>query len=232
MWVSAILLGLISSLHCIGMCGPIAMMLPVSRNPGKKTLQLLTYHFGRILAYATIGLIFGTLGRGFHLAGWQQYLSIFAGVGMLLVAFVPERQLARYNFSKPLYRLLSKIKSALGQRLRNPSFTSLLTIGLLNGFLPCAMVYAALFGALASDSIVASVGFMTLYGIGTIPLMTTVVYLQQWLTHPLRQRIQKVIPYALACLGILFVLRGLGLDIDHVSPSALQLFVQTTPNCK
>jgi len=63
MLFSGFILGLISSLHCIGMCGPIAMMLPVDhKNPTKKVIQLLTYHLGRITAYMTLGLVLGLLG--------------------------------------------------------------------------------------------------------------------------------------------------------------------------
>jgi sulfite exporter TauE/SafE len=65
MLYSAFIFGLISSLHCIGMCGPIAMMLAVDRdNPIKKVTQIITYHLGRMSAYASIGLLFGLLGRG------------------------------------------------------------------------------------------------------------------------------------------------------------------------
>ena len=75
MLYTAFIFGLISSFHCIGMCGPIAMMLPVDRNnQAKKTLQIITYHIGRLTAYATIGLLFGLLGKGFFLAGMQQKL--------------------------------------------------------------------------------------------------------------------------------------------------------------
>ncbi len=233
MIATAILLGLISSLHCIGMCGPIAMMLPLARhNPEKKALQLMAYHSGRLSAYAAIGLLFGILGRGFYLAGWQQQISIVAGVVMILIALVPEKKLARYNFSGRVYRLLSKVKSALGQRMRNPSAASLYTVGLLNGFLPCALVYAAVFGALASPGISHSIRFMIMFGLGTIPLMSAVVYVQHLVTGKLRRGVGKIIPYAIAGLGMVFILRGLGLDIAFLSPSSMQLFVQAMPDCR
>lgn len=233
MLYSALLLGLISSLHCIAMCGPIAMMLPVSQhNPEKKALQIITYHFGRLTAYATIGGLFGFLGMGFYLAGIQQQLSITVGILMILIAVTPEKTLAQYNFSKPIYRIISNVKSALGKRLKNQSFRSLFTIGLLNGFLPCAMVYAALFGAMASQEVLPAMTYMTLFGLGTVPLMSSIVYINSWVTLPIRNKIQKVIPYAIACLGILFILRGLSLDIHYISPSKTNLFVTAQPNCK
>ena len=105
MLLTAFIFGLISSFHCIGMCGPIAMMLPVDReNQAKKLTQILMYHLGRLTAYATIGLIFGLLGRGLYLAGFQQKMSIFIGVAMIAVILIPEKVFAKYNFSKPDFK--------------------------------------------------------------------------------------------------------------------------------
>lgn len=232
MLYSAFIFGLISSLHCIGMCGPIALMLPVDRNnPTKKTTQIITYHLGRLTAYGTIGLIFGLLGKGFFLAGIQQQLSIFIGIAMIVIVLVPERIFAKYNFSKPVFKLISKIKTTLGSQFKNKSYKSLYTIGLLNGFLPCGMVYVALFGAIAMQSASYGVLYMILFGLGTVPLMSSVVYLNSFLTLSFRNKIQKAIPYVAILIGILFILRGLGLGIPYVSPTNMSLFVQENPNC-
>jgi hypothetical protein len=232
MLYSAFIFGLISSLHCIGMCGPIAMMLPVDRtNPSKKTTQIITYHLGRLTAYASIGFIFGMLGQGLFIAGIQQQLSIFIGIAMILIVLIPEKNFANYNFSKPIFKLISKVKTTLGSQFKNKSYKSLFTIGLLNGFLPCGMVYVALFGAIAMQSISFGVLYMALFGLGTVPLMSSVVYLNSFLTLPIRNKIQKIIPYAAVCIGILFILRGLGLGIPYVSPGNLSLFIQAHPNC-
>jgi len=232
MLYSAFIFGLISSLHCIGMCGPIALMIPVDRtNPAKKTTQISTYHLGRLTAYALIGLVFGLVGKGFFLAGIQQRLSVFIGVAMLITILTPERVLANYNFSKPVYRLISKIKSSLGKQFKNKSYQSLFTIGLLNGFLPCGMVYVALFGAIAMQNVPFGILYMLLFGIGTIPMMSSVTYLNSIMTVSFRNKIQKAIPYVGVIIGILFILRGLGLGIPYVSPANMSLFVQETPNC-
>ncbi|OXB04702.1 hypothetical protein B0A81_16175 [Flavobacterium plurextorum] len=232
MLFSALIFGLISSLHCVGMCGPIAMMLPVDHNnETKKAAQIITYHLGRLSAYASIGLIFGLLGRGFFLAGMQQNMSIFIGVAMILVVLIPEKVFAKYNFSKPVYKIISNIKSSLGSQFKKKSYKSLFTIGLLNGFLPCGMVYVALFGAIAMQSAGLGVLYMLLYGLGTIPLMTVVVYINSLLKLPFRNKIQKAIPYVAIIIGVLFILRGLGLGIPYLSPSNMNLFVQATPNC-
>lgn len=232
MLYSAFFFGLISSFHCIGMCGPIAMMLPVDRNnPTKKVTQILTYHIGRLTAYGTIGLVFGLVGKGLFMAGFQQKLSIFIGVAMIAVILIPEKTFAKYNFSKPVFVVISKIKSTLGSQFRNKSYKSLFTIGLLNGFLPCGMVYVALFGAIAMQNAGFGVLYMVLFGLGTIPMMSSVIYINSYLTIPIRNKIQKVIPYVAVIIGVLFILRGLGLGIPYVSPSNMSLFVQENPQC-
>jgi sulfite exporter TauE/SafE len=232
MLYSAFIFGLISSFHCIGMCGPIAMMLPVDRNnKAKKAIQVTVYHLGRLTAYGTIGLIFGLLGKGFFFAGIQQKISIIIGIIMIIVVLTPEKIFAQYNFSKPVYKLISRIKTNLGKHFRNKSYKSLFIIGILNGFLPCGMVYVALFGAIAMQSAKFGVLYMILFGLGTVPLMTSVVYFNSFLTQSTRNKFQKAIPYVAVLIGVLFILRGLGLGIPYLSPSNMSLFVQETPNC-
>ena len=232
MLFTAFIFGLISSFHCIGMCGPIAMMLPVDHhNQVKKVGQILTYHIGRLTAYATIGLIFGLLGRGLYLAGLQQNMSIFIGVAMIAIILIPVKVFSKYNFSKPVFKLISKIKTSLGSQFKNKSYKSLFTIGLLNGFLPCGMVYVALFGAIAMQNEFYGVLYMILFGLGTVPMMSSVVYINSFLTISMRNKITKIIPVVAFVIGILFIFRGLGLGIPYVSPSDMSLFVQSTPNC-
>jgi sulfite exporter TauE/SafE len=232
MLYTAFLFGLISSFHCIGMCGPIAMMLPVERNnPAKKVIQIITYHLGRLIAYGTIGMLFGLLGKGLFLAGIQQKLSIFIGIAMIVVILIPEKVLAQYNFSKPVYRWISRIKQNLGSHFKNKSIKSFFIIGLLNGFLPCGLVYVALFGSIAMQSAGFGVLYMILFGLGTVPLMSSVVYINSYLAVPVRNRIQRIIPYVGVIIGVLFILRGLGLGIPYVSPSNMSLFVQGKANC-
>lgn len=232
MLYTAFVFGLLSSLHCVGMCGPIAMMLPVDRNnQAKKVSQIITYHLGRLFSYSTIGFVFGLVGKGFFMAGIQQQLSISIGVLIILVILMPGKLFSKYNFSKPALKIISKIKTTLGSQFKNKSYRSLFTIGLLNGFLPCGMVYVALFGAIAMQSVGYGVLYMLLFGLGTIPLMSIVVIFTTVLNVSVRNKIQKAIPYVGVAIGMLFILRGLGLGIPYVSPSSFSLFVQEKPNC-
>lgn len=150
---------------------------------------------------------------------------------MIVIVLTPEKIFSKYNFSKPVFKIISNIKSSLGNQFRNRSYKSLFTIGLLNGFLPCGMVYVALFGAIAMQSASFGVLYMILFGLGTVPLMTAVVYINSMPQLPFRNKIQKAIPYVAVIIGILFILRGLGLGIPFISPSNMSLFVQSTPNC-
>ena len=219
MLFSALIFGLLGSFHCIGMCGPIAFMLPVDRNNRLRRIsQIFLYHFGRLLTYSIIGLIFGFLGKSFYLFGIQQYLSIAIGIIMIVIVLIPYKTFNKYNFSKPLYKVISKVKSALGKELKKKTSDTFLTIGFLNGFLPCGLVYMALFGALATGNAWQGSLYMFLFGLGTIPLMTTAIYFGNFLTGKVRSYITKAIPVIVVIMGMLFILRGLGLGIPYVSP--------------
>jgi len=229
---SAFILGLLGSFHCVGMCGPIAFMLPVDRtNSIKKISQISTYHIGRILAYSTMGLFFGLIGKNLYIFGLQQQLSIAIGIIMIVIALIPYKTINKYNASKPLNRLISKVKSKLGSALKKKTADTFLTIGFLNGFLPCGLVYMAVFGSLVSSSISEGILYMTLFGLGTIPLMTSAIYLGKFLNTTIKQRIRKAIPIFVIIIGTLFIIRGLGLDIPYLSPAPAVDMVNGEINC-
>lgn len=229
---SAFILGLLGSFHCVGMCGPIAFMLPVDRsNSVKKISQITTYHIGRLLAYSTIGLIFGLIGKNLYIFGLQQQLSICIGVLMIVVVLLPYKTFSKYNLSKPLHKIISKVKSELGSALKKKTADTFLTIGFLNGFLPCGLVYMAVFGSLVSSTITQGTMYMALFGLGTVPLMTSAIYLGKFLNTTIKQRIQKAIPVFVVIIGVLFILRGLGLGIPYISPTPVVEMVSGNINC-
>lgn len=233
MLYTALIFGLLGSFHCVGMCGPIAFLLPVDRNNNvKKIGQTFLYHFGRILAYSIIGLAFGLVGKSLNLFGFQQQLSIFIGILMLLVIFIPQKTFNRYNFSKPVFKIISKVKSALGKELKKKTPDTFLTIGLLNGFLPCGLVYMAVFGAIATGDALSGSLYMAVFGIGTIPLMTTAIYLGNFLNAQVRQRVRRAIPVFVVIIGCLFIVRGLGLGIPYISPKPMTETVDANYDCE
>ncbi|AXT20381.1 sulfite exporter TauE/SafE family protein [Flavobacteriaceae bacterium AU392] len=232
MLLSAFILGFLGSLHCVGMCGPIAFMLPVDRsNSFKKINQIALYHIGRLATYSFIGLCFGLIGKSLYIFGIQQRLSIITGMIMIVVVLLPHKALNTYNFSKPIFKFISKIKNGLGTALKKKTPDTFLTIGFLNGFLPCGLVYMAVFGAIATGDILQGSLYMLLFGIGTIPLMTTAIYLGKFLNNAVKQRIQRMIPVFVVIIGVLFVLRGLGLGIPYVSPTPVMEIVSSEIKC-
>jgi len=219
MIISGLVLGFLGSLHCLGMCGPIAFMLPLDReSKAKKLFQLGIYHAGRALSYGVLGLLFGFIGKGLYLFGFQQKLSIVMGAVMILLVLIPATYLKRFSMAKPVYRLISKVKSGLGQALKKRTPDTFLTIGFLNGFLPCGLVYMALIGAVALGSPIEGALYMALFGLGTIPLMTAAVFFGSLLKGQTKGLIKKAIPVFVVLIGMLFIVRGLGLGIPYVSP--------------
>lgn len=232
MLLSAVIIGLMGSFHCVGMCGPIAFMLPVDRhNPTKKLLQVFLYHVGRLTSYGILGLIFGFLGKGLYVFGLQQKLSIIIGVLMITIILIPHKTFSQYNLSKPIYSVLSTIKNRLGKELKKKTPDTFLTIGLLNGLLPCGLVYMALFGSMATANPWTGALYMSLFGVGTIPLMTAAVYFSSLLKGGTKKTVQRLIPIIVVIIGLLFILRGLGLGIPYISPEPVMEVVSSQIDC-
>jgi hypothetical protein len=232
MLLTAIVFGLLGSFHCIGMCGPIAFMLPVDRtNNAKRITQIFVYHLGRIFTYGLLGLLFGFLGKGFYLFGFQQYLSIIIGFLMILMVVLPKKTINKFSITKPIYKLLSGVKNRLGKELKKKRIDTFFTIGFLNGFLPCGLVYMAIFASIAIGNVIEGSFYMMLFGLGTIPLMTAFVYLGNFATGLVRKRIQQFIPVAVVVIAVLFILRGMGLGIPYVSPIHIHEMVDGGQMC-
>jgi sulfite exporter TauE/SafE len=224
--ISAIGLGFASGFHCIGMCGPIALSMGLTKNQKANFyIQNLTYQFGRILTYSFLGAVLGIIGQSFELAGFQKYLTVLVGILLIIMAifsFGGKDFAAKIPF---VSRGLLKVKMKLGKILQRPDYKSRFATGILNGLLPCGMVYMALTASLAAGGIWQSSLFMFLFGLGTFPFMFAVVYLGNFITTTFRLRILKVIPVMMIILGGLFVLRGLQLGIPYVSPHSEALHV-------
>lgn len=232
MLISALIFGLLGSFHCVGMCGPIAFLLPVDhKNNVRKLGQISLYHFGRLSSYAIIGLLFGLLGKSFSLFGLQQQLSILVGALMILVILLPYKKFSKYNGSKPIFKIVSKVKSNLGKQLKRKSPDTFYTIGFLNGFLPCGLVYMAVFGAIASGTALEGSLYMAVFGLGTIPLMTTAIYLGNFININVRSKIRKAVPVFVILIGLLFILRGMGLGIPYLSPMEITPEIIATQSC-
>ncbi len=217
--LSALLLGLMGSFHCAGMCGPIAIALPLHGNTvAQKIFGGTLYNLGRAITYGIMGAIFGMLGQGLHLIGFQQKVSVIMGALMIISVLFPSLFKNQYKLDKSWFKFVGKLKKSLGKLLTVRSFSSLFLIGLLNGLLPCGLVYMAVAGAIGTGEVALGAFYMILFGIGTIPMMLSISLAGNLFSTALRNKINKLIPILVVLVGIFFILRGLSLGIPFLSP--------------
>ena len=211
---TAFTMGLVGSLHCVGMCGPIAFALPYhGRSPLGAAWAVLNYNLGRVLTYTLMGLVIGLLGQGLIFAGIQSYLSLFLGVMFLLAAVLSinlEQKMLRLAW---LQKLNQWVKVRLSALLGNGSPGKLFYIGVLNGLLPCGLVYMAIAGAVTTNNLLNSSLYMGLFGLGTMPLMLIAALSGQLISLEWRRRLRRLMPVLLAVFAILFIMRGLNFDV-------------------
>jgi len=220
----AFMIGLLGSLHCIGMCGPLAFAIPSQRGGWVNiALDKLIYQFGRIISYCLLGLLIGLIGRQIWLSGFQQFFSIFSGILILMAAC--SRILKLPHFNKSPSFLLKPFNRMFNYALKHKA--NHLIIGMVNGFLPCGFVYIALAGALNAGNIQNSVSYMFWFGMGTVPLMFITTFGMGFTGKMLRNKINRFVPYMMFCLGVWFILRGLELNIPYLSPAKSQTEVTT-----
>lgn len=214
LFYTAIVLGLTSSLHCVGMCGPLLLALPTSVNIQHKWLSILLYHTARILTYALLGVLVGLAGWRLQVAGIQQFFSLTIGIILLIYVFAS----SLFVNANWLLAFNKIIFSFFGFASKQKGYKGTLLLGMANGLLPCGMVYIALTGAMASASISGAASFMLLFGLGTLPLLFAFNYYGIRLKGAVKQRIKLFAPIVIALMGLLLILRGLNLGIPFISP--------------
>ena len=210
---TALILGLFSSLHCAGMCGPLALALPnTSSSPIGFVTGRIAYNLGRILTYSLLGLFCGVAGKTISMAGFERGLSITLGL-VLLIGLLASRKLVVSSS-----QLIELLKSRMAALLRRRSFLSLSLFGLLNGLLPCGLVYVACAGAASTGNISAAAQYMVAFGLGTVPMMLAISLSGKLIPFSLRLKLIKTIPFSVLLLATLLILRGLSLGIPYLSP--------------
>lgn len=221
--ISALTIGLVGSFHCIGMCGPIAIALPLKNQSWfTRTLSALLYNLGRSVTYGIMGAILGLVGTGFKMMGVQQWISIIMGIIMILSVLFPLVFRKYFNTEGFAQGLTTKLKSAFQKMFSIRSYTSLFVIGIINGLLPCGLVYMALAGAIVTGTVAGGAIYMIAFGLGTIPIMLSLSLLGNMASVKLRNKIRRIIPIFIIIIGILFILRGMNLGIPYVSPKAVE----------
>ena len=218
---SAFLIGLLGSFHCVGMCGPIALSLPLTSKEKLTILvDLLIYNGGRIATYSFIGLIVGLFGRSIFFSGYQQQLSITLGVVIILTVLFFNSAESKFSKAIGIYQFQYWLTKQFSSFINKTGKTSLFMIGVLNGFLPCGLVYMAVAGAFTNYEIKSAMLYMATFGLGTLPLMLLVSLGGRSFQN--KFKVRKFIPVVAFIMGVLFILRGLSLNIPYVSPKIEQ----------
>jgi len=204
-------IGLLGSLHCIGMCGGLVGALALGRSrvwwPG-----LFVYQLGRVTTYALFGTLVGVVGLSLGELGGtlvQRSLTLFAGLfmivfGLNLAGWLPD-PLARLSVSVSRRLGLGRLAASLAADARLLGWYGM---GMVNGLLPCGLVYAALALALAAGNVLESGLMMISFGLGTIPAMLLAPALLRRLAPELRGRAMQVAAVMLILLGAFTMLRG------------------------
>jgi len=217
--IAAVTLGFLGSFHCIGMCGPIALALPVHQlSRFNRIVSVLAYNFGRIVTYAAFGAVFGVIGQSLSFFGYQQILSIILGVLILVGLVIPVKWLNKSAVFNRFYQLFFKLKSHFNTLFNRKGILVFFSIGLLNGLLPCGFVYLGIAGAIASGSVLSGALFMASFGAGTIPFMLGIGLSSHLITLKARNALRKAVPVMVGVMAVLLILRGMNLGIRFISP--------------
>lgn len=211
------IIGFMGSLHCVGMCGPLALALHANA-PGNNVVNGLIYNAGRIITYAILGIGLSLIGSTFISAGFQQAVSIITGCIILVILFIPAAIQNKFPASGLLHAWVNRLKKIWSGILRSHTKASVLAGGIINGFLPCGLVYVALAAALNTHTVSEGAFFMTMFGIGTVPAMLMAGTAGKILSTPVRLRIRKVIPVFTFLIAALLIIRGMGLGVPYLSP--------------
>ncbi len=202
-------MGFVGSTHCIGMCGPLAMSLPITSNRlTGRLFAALVYNLGRVSTYAFYGSLIGITQSLLVPFAFQHELSIIMGILLLLLSvyfFLFKQTIHVFNNNK-FYQLVT---NALGKLYQKSSFKNLYFIGVLNGLLPCGLVYLALASAFATGTVIKSILFMGFFGLGTLPAMWSMVFFANYFSPMIRTYLRKLYPFIFAITGIMLILRGM-----------------------
>lgn len=211
---TALAIGFLGSFHCIGMCGPIALALPGSEG---SLLSLISgrvlYNLGRILTYSLLGAILGFIGHSIALAGLQKLLSVLLGVSIIATVIFRSSYLKRIKKITGVNVLFRQLKGVISSQFNKRGTGTLFTIGILNGLLPCGFVYVGLAGSITTGSLIKGAIYMSLFGLGTLPVMLTMSLAPSFISLGLRQQINRYIPVLAILLGLFLVYRGLFMNL-------------------
>ena len=208
---AGLLIGLVGSLHCVGMCGPLVLALPISRTDRLGLIaNSVVYNTGRAFTYAGMGLLMGSMGWCIELGGLQKGFSILIGIVLLYSVLVHYKPRFRFLSATSLLARKFNVLPYLKKAIRIDSNVSAIKLGFLNGLLPCGLVYVALATSITLGRPLSSAAYMFMFGLGTIPLMV-VVMAGGHMYKNLGRKFRKWLPLFTAIIGAYLIYRGLAM---------------------
>lgn len=217
--ISGFLIGVAGSAHCAGMCGPLCLALPLqNHSPGSRFIKLMFYQLGRITTYSLIGLLLGSIGSVFSFSGFSRSFSILMGIALAFgaLSYYFWSHIPSPGFLKSFF---FRVQSGISRLMRKGGRTSVVfAIGMLNGLLPCGLVYLALMYGISLSSPWHTLGYMAMFGLGTAPVMLASGLGYFKFRKFLSRYLRPAIPVMVGLMGLILLLRGLNLGIPFLSP--------------
>ncbi len=214
-FIAGLLLGVAGSAHCAVMCGPLVLTVGGWALPGRARLPpLLAYHSGRVLMYLLLAVAAGLAGRALSFGGLGRAVSIASGVVLLTVAAGSGSRLVPRRAGLLWSRMLTRASGAAHRSTRRHPLAGHALTGMVNGLLPCGLVYAAAIAATGLGSVTGAVLFMAGFGCGTVPVLLVISLAAVSVSMTARSRLRGLTPAALVLTGALLIARGL-LPLHH-----------------
>jgi len=205
MWATALVLGFAGSLHCVGMCSPLA--LAVTNITPTVFVNRLLYNAGRMLTYAGVGAIFSGIGAMLPLDGFQNMLSIFLGGLLLIFGLAGVKGLRIPVLTASVVKFTNSLKGLFSKQLQRKTKASVFFLGSLNGLLPCGLTFIAFTYCITLKGPLDGFNFMLLFGAGTLPAMLGFTSAIAFLIRKLRWNFQQVSTSLMMLSGLLLIAR-------------------------
>lgn len=206
MVLTALLIGFSGSLHCVGMCSPLAIV--VSNLSPRSILTRTLYNLGRILTYSILGSLVGAFGAIAGLSRYESWLSVGLGATLLLFGVMGVTKLHVPLLTQVLYQFASRLRTFFGSIVKQGSFGSILILGAVNGLLPCGLTYLALAYCITLPNASQGFLFMFLFGLGTLPAMVGAQFVGKFISSRLPIRWQNTTVIVMILLGSLLIVRS------------------------
>lgn len=215
---AALMMGFAGSLHCIGMCSPLAMA--VTKVSPKVISNRLLYNSGRILTYGILGALIASIGFAFPISKYQNLLSLILGLALITIGLASVSRLSVPIITAVMSKFSGLLKTVFSQFLKQKNYGSIFLLGILNGFLPCGLTFLALSYCVILRTPIEGFTFMIWFGVGTLPAMLGFTSLFQWVVQRFHFSSQRLTTSLFVISGALLIVRVFLTHISHANSIA------------